>query len=76
MHLGDASIVKYIGGYNQYVYDNHQDGDGTARGAFHYDPDGPTKAPGNFRVNTIIAAAGPPLNLARALGLGLPTTGQ
>jgi iron complex outermembrane receptor protein len=33
--------VKYIGGYNQYVYDNRQDGDGTARGAFVYDPNGP-----------------------------------
>jgi iron complex outermembrane receptor protein len=33
--------VKYIGGYQQYQYDNRQDGDGTARGAFVYDPAGP-----------------------------------
>jgi iron complex outermembrane receptor protein len=37
--------LKYIGGYNQYTYDNHQDGDGTARGAFNFDPDGTGAAP-------------------------------
>jgi iron complex outermembrane receptor protein len=41
---GDAFDVKYIGGYSQYVYDNHSDQDGTARGAFQYDPDGPLGA--------------------------------
>jgi iron complex outermembrane receptor protein len=41
---GDAFDVKYIGGYSQYTYDNHSDQDGTARGAFQFDPDGPNGA--------------------------------
>lgn len=33
--------IHYIGGYNQYIYDNRQDGDGTARGVWTYEPGGP-----------------------------------
>lgn len=33
--------VKYIGGYTQYIYDNKQDYDNTARGSYQVDPDGP-----------------------------------
>ncbi|RYE71722.1 MAG: TonB-dependent receptor, partial [Oxalobacteraceae bacterium] len=44
-HLGFADL-KYIGGYNQYTYDNTQDGDGNSRGSFVYDPDGPAASGG------------------------------
>jgi iron complex outermembrane receptor protein len=43
--------AKYIGGYTQYTYDNHQDFDNTARGIFGYDPDGPAGSGGIGGIN-------------------------